>query len=102
MNHTSALLFPSNPLCLLMALNERAWYRVFPFFLAAPHGMQGLLQEKHEVSTPGLPENSLECYLMCVHAHMCSDVFDSFVSPWIVAHQFPLFVEFPRQEYQSE
>ena len=30
-----------------------------------------------------------------------SVVFDSFATPWIVAHQAPLFMGFPRQEYRS-
>ena len=30
-----------------------------------------------------------------------SVVFDSFVTPWTVAHQAPLSMGFPRQEYQS-
>ena len=35
---------------------------------------------------------------MCVHA---SVMFDSFVTPWTIAHQAPLSMEFSRQEYWS-
>ena len=33
---------------------------------------------------------------------MCLAVSDSFVTPWTVAHQAPLSMGFPRQEYWSE
>ena len=36
---------------------------------------------------------------MCVHAS--SVISDSFATPWTVAHQAPLSMEFPRQEYWS-
>ena len=37
---------------------------------------------------------------MCVFS--CSLVSDSFMTPWIVAHQAPLSMGFPRQEYWSD
>ena len=37
----------------------------------------------------------------CVHAQSLSCV-QLFVTPWTVAHQTPLSMGFPRQEYQSE
>ena len=37
---------------------------------------------------------------MCVHAYLV--MFNSFVTPWTVACQIPLSMEFPRQDYWSE
>ena len=37
----------------------------------------------------------------CVHAHSLNRV-QLFVTPWTVAHQVPLFLVLPRQEYWSE
>ena len=37
---------------------------------------------------------------VCVCVHMCSIISDS-VTPWTVAHQAPLSIEFSRQEYWS-
>ena len=43
-----------------------------------------------------------KCMCVCVCTHMCklSPVW-LFVTPWTVAHQVPLPMEFPRQEYWS-
>ena len=41
------------------------------------------------------------CVCVCVCVCVCSVVSDSFVTPWTVAHQAPLFMGFSRQEYWS-
>ena len=42
------------------------------------------------------------CFFMCVSVCVCSpNCFQFFASPWTVAHQVPLFMEFSRQEYWS-
>ena len=35
------------------------------------------------------------------HAHVCSAMSDSFATPWTVASQAPLSIEFSSQEYWS-
>ena len=35
------------------------------------------------------------------YMHACSVMSNSFATPWAVAHQAPLFMEFSRQEYWS-
>ena len=45
------------------------------------------------------------CVYVCVCAHSCVHVLIClrlFATPWIVAHQAPLSMEFSRQEYWSE
>ena len=39
---------------------------------------------------------------LCVCVHACSVVPNSFATPWTVARQAPLSMEFSRQEYWSE
>ena len=49
-----------------------------------------------------LPCARSTCKLSVFHSHAC--VFSHvrlFVTPWIVAHQAPLSMRFPRQEYWS-
>jgi len=41
----------------------------------------------------------LTVILILVQLHACSVVFNSFVTPWTVAHQAPLPMGFPRQKY---
>ena len=41
------------------------------------------------------------CVCVCVRAHARSVLSDSFVTPWTVAHQAPLFMGFSKQEYCS-
>ena len=41
------------------------------------------------------------CVCVCVHAHVLNSV-GLFVTPWTVAHQAPLSMGLPRQEYWSE
>ena len=51
-----------------------------------------------------LTQGILPCllyYLLCVHGLSHSVMSNSFVTPWTVAHQAPLSVRFPRQEYWS-
>ena len=50
------------------------------------------------ISLPGLPTNLLNA-LCCVLSHSFGS--ESFVTPWIVAHQAPLPMGFSRQEYWS-
>ena len=38
---------------------------------------------------------------MCT-GHVCSVLSNLFVNPWTVAHQVPLSIGFPRQEYWNE
>ena len=38
---------------------------------------------------------------VCMYTVCCSAMFDSFATPWSVAHWAPLSIEFARQEYQS-
>ena len=38
-------------------------------------------------------------YVLCIFNHLV--VFDSYATPWTVAHQAPLSVGFSRQEYWS-
>ena len=40
----------------------------------------------------------METFMFILLFH-CSVVSDSFATPWIVAHQAPLSMGFPRQEY---
>ena len=45
---------------------------------------------------------STECVLnKSTHMRACSDVSDSFVTPWTLAHQEPLSMKFPKQENWS-
>ena len=39
--------------------------------------------------------------MVCMICCVCSVVSDSFATPWIVAHQVPLSMGFPRQDYWS-
>ena len=43
-----------------------------------------------------------QCKCMLFLLFSCSVMFNSFATPWTVAHQAPLSIGFPRQEYWSE
>ena len=43
---------------------------------------------------------SVQIHSLCAHAQLLSHV-QLFVTPWTIAHQAPLSMEFPRQEYWS-
>ena len=43
----------------------------------------------------------MDLFIVCARTLSPSVVSDSFATPWTVAHQAPLSMEFPRQEYWS-
>ena len=47
-------------------------------------------------------ESAMVCVCVCVHMHVCMCMLSCVLcsaAPWTVAHQTPLCIEFPRQEY---
>jgi len=44
---------------------------------------------------------TMDLFIVCARTLSPSVVSDSFATPWTVAHQAPLSMEFPRQEYWS-
>ena len=67
---------------------------------------EGALQDTEVClsDTESVRTQELELHFNCPRtcAISCSNMSDSFASPWTVAHQAPLSMEFSRQEYWSE
>ena len=60
-------------------------------FFIAPH---------LSVTTQDYPSFRKQCVCVCVCAHRCLVMSDSLATPWPVALQVPLSMEFSRQEYR--
>ena len=64
---------------------------------------KGGQDKKRQLSwTPRRPVNGIFVFLALVINCAHSVMFDSFATPWTVAHQVPLSMGFPRQEYWSD